>query len=105
MIAGMAAQAAAAAGTSLAAVCFTAVLSLARDHLTADARCPRCGRRPAAAVGPLGPLTAEPLARENRERTSGRTKTERRKRATGEATDDITTTLSNLPKADTSPTT
>jgi hypothetical protein len=77
-IAGMAARAAAAAGTSLAAVCFTAVLALVRDHVTADARCPRCGHRPASAASPPGPLTtaitAQPLARENRKRTSGRTK-------------------------------
>jgi len=108
MIAGMAARAAAAAGTSLAAVCFTAVLALVRDHVTADACCPRCGHRPAGA-GPLALLTAaiaaHPLARENRKRTSGRTKTERLKQATEEATYDIIIVPSNLPKADTSPTT
>lgn len=105
MTAALAARAAAAAGTSLAAVSFTAVLALVRDHLAADARCPRCGHHP----GPLGPLTAaiaaQPLARENRKRTSGRTTTERRKWATEEAAYDIAITPSNLPKADTSPTT
>jgi hypothetical protein len=109
MIAAMAARAAAAAGTSLAAVSFTAVLALVRDHIAADARCPHCGHRPASAADPLGPLTtaiaAYPLARENRKRTSGRTKTERRKWATEETTYDIHIGPSNLPKADTSPTT
>src|SRR5579863_2219388 len=55
MIAGMAARAAAAAGTSLAAVCFTAVLALVRGHIAADACCPHCGHRPATAARPLGP--------------------------------------------------
>jgi hypothetical protein len=109
MIAGMAARAAAAAGTGIAAVCFTAVLSLVRDHLTADACCPHCGHRPASAGNPLALLAAaiaaQPLARENRKRTSGRTKTERRKWPTEEATYDIIISPSNLPKADTSPTT
>ena len=109
MIAGLAARAAAAAGTSIAAVSFTAVLSLVRDHLAADACCPHCGHRPASAAGPLALLTAaiaaQPLARENRKRTSPRTATERRKQATEQATYDITIVPSNLPKADTSPTT
>jgi hypothetical protein len=106
MIAGMAARAAAAAGTSIAAVCFTAVLALVRDHLSADACCPHCGRRPASAASPLALLTtaiaAQPLARENRKRTSGRTTTERKKHPTEEAAYDITISPSNLPKADTS---
>lgn len=107
MIAAMTARAAAAAGTSLAAVSFTAVLALVRDHVTADACCPHCGRRPASAASPLALLTTaiavHPLARENRKRTSGRTKTERQKRPTEEATYDITINPSNLSKADTSP--
>ena len=109
MIAGLAARAAAATGTSIAAVSFTAVLALVRDHVTADTCCPHCGHRPATAADPLGLLTAaiaaQPLARENRKRTSGRTKTERKKWPTEEATYDITISPSNLPKADTSPTT
>jgi hypothetical protein len=109
MIAALAARTAAAAGTSLAAVSFTAVLALVRDHLAADACCPHCGHRPATAASPLALLTtaitAHPLARENRKRTSPRTTTERRKQATEKATYDITIVPSNLPKADTSPTT
>jgi hypothetical protein len=107
MIAGLAARAAAAAGTGIAAVSFTAVLSLVRDHVAADACCPHCGHRPSTAEDPLGPLTAaiaaQPLARENRKRTSGRTSAERSKWPTEEATYDITITPSNLPETDTRP--
>lgn len=107
MIAALAARAAAAAGTSIAAVCFTTVLALVRDHVAADACCPHCGRRPASAASPLALLTtaiaAQPLARENRKRTSPRTTTERQKQPTEQATYDITIRPSNLPKADTSP--
>jgi len=107
MIAGLAARAAAAASTGIAAVSFTAVLSLVRDHLAADACCPHCGHRPASTADPLGPLTAaiaaQPLARENRKRTSGRTSAERSTWPTEEATYDITITPSNLPETDTRP--
>jgi hypothetical protein len=107
MTAAMAARAAAAAGTSLAAVSFTAVLSLVREHVTADTPCRHCGKRPSSAADPLAPLTtaiaAQPLSRENRKRTSGRTTAERRKWPTEEATYDITIVPSNLPKADTCP--
>ena len=107
MTAALAARAAAAAGTGIAAVSFTAVLSLVREHVAADACCPHCGRRPATAASPLGPLTAaiaaQPLARENRKRTSGRTSAERRKWPTEEADYDLTIIPSNLPKADVSP--
>jgi len=109
MIAALAASAAADAGTSLAAVSFTAVLSLVREHVAADACCPHCGKRPARVDDPLALLTTaiagQPLSRENRKRTSGRTKAERRKWPTEEAAYDITIVPSNLPKADTSPTT
>jgi hypothetical protein len=109
MTAALAARAAAAAGTSLAAVSFTAVLSLAREHAAAGRRCPHCGRQPAAGPDPLAPLTtaitAQPLNRENRKRTSGRTTTERRRWPTEKVTHDITIVPSNLPKADTKPTT
>jgi hypothetical protein len=107
MIAALAARAAATAGTGLAAVSFTAVLSLVREHVAADACCPHCGHRPATAADPLRPLTAaiaaHPLARENRKRTSGRTSAERNKWPTEEAAYDLTIIPSNLPKADESP--
>ena len=107
MIAAMAARAAHAAGTGIAAVSLAAVLALVRDHVTADTCCPHCGKRPSGPGDPLELLTAaiaaQPLNRENRNRTSGRTKAERRKWPTGEATYDLTITPSNLPAADTSP--
>ena len=107
MIAAVAARAAHAAGTGIAAVSLAAVLALVRDHITADACCPHCGKRPAGPEDPLALLTAaiaaQPLNRENRNRTSGRTKAERRKWPTEEATYDLMITPSNLPPADTSP--
>ena len=107
MIAAMAARAAAAAGTGIAAVSFTAVLSLVRDHVAADTCCRHCGHRPSGSGDPLGQLTAaidaQPLNRQNRKRTSGRTTAERSELPTEEATYDLTVVPSNLPKADTSP--
>jgi hypothetical protein len=107
MIAALAARTAAAAGTGIAAVSFTAVLSLVREHVTADTCCRHCGSRPASAADPLALLTTaidgQPLSRENRSRTSGRTTAERKKWPTEEATYDITVIPSKLPKADTSP--
>jgi len=107
MTAAMAARAAAAAGTSIAGVSFTAVLALVRSHVAADACCPHCGKRPSTAESPLAALAAaiaaQPLNRENRKRTSGRTAREREKWPTEEATYEITIIPSNLPKADTSP--
>jgi hypothetical protein len=94
MIAAMAARAAAAAGTGLAAVSFTAVLSLVRDHVAADACCRHCGQRPTSGGDPLAQLTAaiaaQPLTRQDRKRTSGRTTAEREKWPTEEATYDLT---------------
>jgi hypothetical protein len=107
MIAALAATAAAAAGSRLAAVSFTAVLSLVRDHVAADTCCRHCGKRPASGDDPLALLSTaiaeQPLDRENRKRTSGRTTGGRRKWTTEDATYDITIVPSNLPKADTSP--
>jgi Transposase DDE domain/Insertion element 4 transposase N-terminal len=107
MIAALAAEAAVAAGTSLAAVSFTAVLSLAREHVAADTCCRHCGQRPTSGGDPRARLTsaiaAQPLNRQDRKRTSGRTTAERRKWPTEEADYDLTIVPSNLPKADTSP--
>ena len=107
MIAALAAEAAATAGTSLAAVSFTAVLSLAREHVAADTCCRHCGQRPTSGGDPRARLTsaiaAQPLNRQDRKRTSGRTTAERGKWPTEEAGYDLTIIPSNLPKADTSP--
>lgn len=107
MIAALAAEAAVTAGTSLAAVSFTAVLSLAREHVAADTCCRHCGKRPTSGGDPRARLTsaiaAQPLNRQDRKRTSGRTTAERGKWPTEEADYDLTVIPSNLPKADTSP--
>jgi hypothetical protein len=75
--------------------------------LAADTCCRHCGHRPSGSGDPLGQLTtaieAQPLNRQNRKRTSGRTTAERSELPTEEATYDLTIVPSNLPKADTSP--
>jgi len=107
MIAAMAARAAVAAGVGLPAISFTAVLSLAREHVAADTCCHHCGQRPTSGGDPRARLAsaiaAQPLNRQDRKRTSGRTTAERRKWPTEEAAYDLTIVPSNLPKADTSP--
>jgi hypothetical protein len=107
MIAALAAEAAVTAGAGLAAVSFTAVLSLAREHVAADTCCRHCGQRPTSGGDPRARLTsaiaAQPRNRQGRKRTSGRTTAERGKWPTEEADYDLTIVPSNLPKADTSP--
>jgi hypothetical protein len=107
MIAGLAARAAATAGLTPGQICFTAVLSLTRAAVTADTCCPHCGRRPASANEPLAGLDAAILAlppgRPGRQRTSGRTKPQRRRWHTEPVTYTLTITPSNLPKTDISP--
>ena len=86
---------------------FTAVLGLVRSHVAADTCCRHCGHRPASADAPLASLDAAiltlPRHRQGRQRTSGRTATERRTRHTEEVTYTIDITKSNLPKWDTTP--
>jgi hypothetical protein len=106
MIAGLAARAACAAGLSPGQICFTAVLSLARAAVTADACCPHCGKRPASANAPTAALDAAILAippgRAGRQRTSGRTAAQRRKWTSEPADYTLTIVPSNLPKTDVS---
>jgi hypothetical protein len=106
MIAGLAARAACAAGLSPGQICFTAVLSLARAAVTADACCPHCGKRPASANAPTAGLDAAILAippgRAGRQRTSGRTAAQRRKWTSEPADYTLTIVPSNLPKTDVS---
>lgn len=98
------ARAAAGAGTDPRLIPFTAVLGLIRARVTAAACCRHCGHRP---DDPLSGLTsaiiALPRHRPGRQRTSGRTKAERRTRHTEEVTYTIDITKSNLPKWDTTP--
>jgi hypothetical protein len=107
MIASLAARAASAVGLSPGQITFTAVLSLARAAVTADACCPHCGKRPASGNAPLAALDAAILAlppgRAGRQRTSGRTAAERRKWISEPAGYTLTTVPSNLPKTDVSP--
>ncbi len=107
IVATAAARAAGTAGLDPGLIPFTAVLGLVRAHVTADAPCRHCGHRPASADAPLGSLDAAILAlprhRPGRQRTSGRTAAERRKRHTEEVTYTIDITKSNLPKWDTTP--
>ncbi len=106
MIAALAARAAATAGLSPGQITFTAVLSLARAAVTADTRCPHCGKRPASANAPLAGLDAAVLAvppgRADRQRTSGRTAAQRRTWISEPADYTLTIVPSNLPKTDTS---
>jgi len=99
-----AARAAGAAGIDPGLIPFTAVLGLIRAHVTADTCCRHCGRRPGNLLASLNAaILALPRHREGRQRTSGRTKAERRTRHTEEVTYTIDITKSNLPKWDTSP--
>ena len=107
MIASLAARAASAAGLSPGHITFTAVLSLARAAVTADACCPHCGKRPASGNAPLAALDAAiialPPGRAGRQRTSGRTAAERRTWISEPADYTLTIVPSNLPKTDVSP--
>jgi hypothetical protein len=107
MIAGLAARAAATAGLTPGEITFTAVLSLARAAITADARCPHCHKRPTSADSPTAGLDAAiaalPPGRADRHRTSGRTAAERRNQTCEPADYTLTTVPSNLPKTDVSP--
>ena len=107
MIAGLAARAAAIAGITPGQVVFTAVLSLTRAAIAADARCPHCGKRPASANAPAAGLDAAaaaiPPGRTGRQRTSGRTAAQRRTWISEPADYAITIEPSNLPEADESP--
>jgi hypothetical protein len=107
MTATIAARAAASAGTDPDQIPFTAVLSLIRDHVTADACCPHRGKRPASGNDPIALLVnailAQPPHRDRPARTSGRTPFQRRAWHTEEVAYTIMIIPSNLPKATTSP--
>jgi hypothetical protein len=104
MTATAAALAAARAGIRPGLIPFTAVLALIRGHVTAGTCCKHCGRRPAGPLaGLLAAILALPRHRDGRQRTSGRTRAERRARHTEEVDYTIDITKSNLPQWDTSP--
>jgi hypothetical protein len=107
MTATLAARAAGQAGLDPDLIPFTAVLSLIRGHVTADACCPHCGKRPASGNNPIALLIADILAqpahRQRPTRTSGRTAFQRQHWHTEEISYTISITPSNLPKADIHP--
>ena len=76
MTATMAARAAANAGIDPDQIPFTAVLSMIRDHVTADTCCPHCGKRPASGNDPIALLVnailAQPPHRDRPAPTSGK---------------------------------
>jgi hypothetical protein len=99
MTATAAARAAGSAGLDPGLIPFTAVLGLIRSHVAAEAPCRHCGHRPASLLASLNAaILAPPRHRQGRQRTSGRTATERRTRHTEEVTYTIEITKSNLPK-------
>ena len=104
MIAALAARAAATASLAPGQISFTAVLSLARAAITADTCCPHCKRRPDNPATRLNAaITALPPSRADGPRTSGRTRTERRKWASEPVTYTYTIVPSKLPVTDITP--
>jgi len=107
MTATLAARAAGTAGTDPDLIPFTAVLSLIRGHIAADACCPHCGKRPASGNDPITLLIADILAqphhRQRPARTSGRTPFQRQNWHTEPVQYTITIVPSNLPQTDIRP--
>ena len=85
-------------------ISFTAVLALTRSSLAADTRCGHCAGRPAAIGDPgdilLAAITAQPLNRTGRQRTSPRTKAQRRTDRTRNVSYTIEIVASNLSKVE-----
>jgi hypothetical protein len=80
------------------------VLGLVRALVAAEASCRHCGKRPDSPLASLNAaILAVPRHRPGRQRTSGRTATERGTRHTEEVMYTIEITESNLLKWDTSP--
>jgi len=104
MTATLAARAAGAAGLDPDLIPFTAVLSLIRGHLTADACCPHCGKRPGDPIVLLiAAVLAQPHHRVRPARTSGRTPFQRQNWHTEPVDYTIAIVPSNLPNAPGSP--
>jgi Transposase DDE domain/Insertion element 4 transposase N-terminal len=107
MTAAVAARAAGQAGLDPDLIPFTAVLSLIRGHVAADACCPHCGRHPASGNDPIALLMADVLAqphhRDRPSRTSGRTPFQRQNWHTEPVTYTITIVPSNLAETDIRP--
>jgi hypothetical protein len=101
------ARAAVHAGTDPQLIPFAPALALIRDHVTADACCPHCGRRPVPAESQVKALIDDiaglPRHRPGRQRTSPRTAAERRNGHTENVSYTITIEKSNLPEWDITP--
>ena len=102
MTATLAARAAGQAGLDPDLIPFTAVLSLIRSHIAADACCPHCGKRPASGNEPaallITDILAQPHHRQRPARTSGRTPFQRQNWHTEPVDYTITIIPSNLPQ-------
>lgn len=96
---GLAVAAAVVLGVDPDEISFAAVLALTRTSATTDAACVQCGHRPDNPVGELvTAIAAQPRNRTTRQRTSPRTKTQRRTERTRDVSYTITIVASNLPK-------
>jgi hypothetical protein len=81
-------------------ISFVAVLRLTRTHFGAGTGCRNCGRRPADPVDTLvTAIATHPRNRTGRQRTSPRTKAQRRTEHTRDVSYTIEIAPSNLPKA------
>jgi hypothetical protein len=100
----LAARTAVSLGVDPDQICFIGVIRHTRDHLaTASRACDRCGQRPnpdQALQELLDDIAASPRNRTGRQRTSPRTKAQRRTERTRNVTHTINIVTSNLPKAD-----
>jgi hypothetical protein len=80
-------------------ISFATVLALTRTSATTDPECVQCGHRPDNPVDDLvTAITAQPRNRTTRQRSSPRTKTQRRTERTRDVSYTITVVASNLPK-------
>jgi Insertion element 4 transposase N-terminal/Transposase DDE domain len=100
----LAAQTAVSLGVDPDQICFVGVIRHTRRHLAAASRaCSGCGQRPspdAADQALLDDIAASPRNRTGRQRTSPRTKAQRRTERTRNVTYTINIVTSNLPKTD-----
>jgi hypothetical protein len=98
-LAALAVDAAVVLGVDPDEICFAAVLALTRTSATTDPGCVQCGHRRDNPVDDLiTAIAAQPRNRITRQRSSPRTKTQRRTERTRNVTYTITIVASNLPK-------
>lgn len=109
LVATAVARAAVQAGTDPKLIPFAPALALLRNRVTADACCPRCGRRPfppnTQVKALIDGIARLPRHRAGRQRTSPRTAAERRNGHTENVSYTISIEKSNLPEWDVTPNT